>query len=174
MSAWVSLIATALGALIAISGTTLADYLKHRRDERKSLRQDKQQLSTDFILAANRATGMLRRAATRDAGGAATEAAARSAVGDSGIYDARERVLLAAPPNLAAGAEKAFQAVRQLRDAVLAGNTADSAPCRAAYHRITDAIWQMRQAARANIGAEPLDLDAMADASRQPQDDSAG
>lgn len=55
MSAWISLIATALGALIAISGTTLADYMKSRRDEYRDLRQNKQQLSTEFILAATQA-----------------------------------------------------------------------------------------------------------------------
>ncbi len=174
MSTWVPLAATALGALIAISGTTLADFLKNRRDERRDLRQSREQLSADFILAATSATGGLRQAALPAAGETGRAAAARSAVGDSGIYEARERVLLAAPPNLAVAAEKAFQAVVRLRDAVLAGAAPDSPPYRAAYLSVTDSVWQMRQAARANVGADPLDLDTLAEVDRHAAKGTGG
>jgi hypothetical protein len=147
MSAWIPLIATGLGGLIAISSAALSDFLKNRRDERNAQRQSKEQLSIQFILAANRATGLLRRVTSRGLDLAALPVAAREAVGDSGLYDARELVLLSAPKNLAAAAEKAFHPVLAIRDAVITGGQPDSPAYRQAYRNCIQAIWDIWQAA---------------------------
>lgn len=123
---WYSLVATALGAIIAFSGSTLSELLRSHRDERRSQTQTKHQVAIDFILAANRAHGRLRQIARQGMNEPERQKAAREAVGKSGLYDAREHMLISAPPSMALATEKAFFSVMAVRDAVISDSQLDS------------------------------------------------
>lgn len=161
MTAWLSLAATIVGALVAISGGILNDFFKTRRDDRKAMSQDKYKITIEFILAANRAVGFLRRVNKNDIEAASLAAVARNAVGNSGLYDAREQVLMSAPHDIAVAAERAFQAIRAIRDIIGGGTEVNSLEYRQAYMRYSEAIWSVRQNARANLGIDVLDLTQM-------------
>ena len=113
---WISLVATALGAIIAFSGSTLSESIKHKREESRGQIQAKHQISTDFILAANSAHSRLREVTSKTLEVSQLPTAARDAVGSSGLYDAREQVLISAPPEMALAAERTFQSVIIIRD----------------------------------------------------------
>jgi hypothetical protein len=158
---WTSLVATALGAIIAFSGSTLAEFIRSRRDERRNRTQTKHQVAIDFILAANRAHGLLRRVAWQRMEPSQLEKAARDAVGNSGLYDAREQMLISAPPGMALATEKAFFSIMAIRDTIASSSRLDSPAYRQAQKVFDQAIWAVRQAAREDIGNIGLDLDKM-------------
>lgn len=158
---WTALAATALGAIIAFSGSVLSEFIRSRREERKSRTQTKHQVAIDFILAANRAHGLLRRVAWQAMEASQLQKAARNAVGNSGLHDAREQVLISAPHGMALATERAFFAVIAIRDAIASGSRLDSPAYRQAKGDFDHAIWSVRQAAREDIGIIGLDLDQM-------------
>jgi hypothetical protein len=84
--------------------------------------------------------------------------AAREAAGNSGLYDAREHMLISAPPSMALATEKAFFSVMSVRDAVISNSHLDSPAFLKAKQDFDQAIWDFRQAAREDIGNVGLDL----------------
>lgn len=154
-------VATALGAIIAFSGSTLSESIKHKREESRGQIQAKHQISIDFILAANSAHSRLREVTSKTLEVSQLPTAARDAVGSSGIYDAREQVLISAPPEMVLAAERTFQSVIIIRDIVSDGSKLDSPSYRQAFNAFAQAIWTFRQAVRVELGIATLDLDEM-------------
>jgi hypothetical protein len=159
MTAWISLIATALGAVIVIAGNFASDLMRSRREDRKHLTDDKHRQAIEFTLAANNAQGRLRRVPGQGLTGDGLSLAALDAVGNSGVYDARERALLSSPPEMVMAIEVAFREVLAVRDAVAAGSKPDSPGYRKVSDRFERAIWFLRQTAREQLGAATLDLE---------------
>ncbi len=58
--AWFSLVATALGAVIAFSGSTLSDTLRSRRELTRSQLAAQHNMTVDFIMSVNSAHELLR------------------------------------------------------------------------------------------------------------------
>lgn len=161
MVQWSSLIATALGAIIAFSGGTLSEILRSHRDDKKNRTEAKHQIAVDFLLAANRAHGQVSQLARHPIDSPQLPKAARGAVGDSGIYDARERILISAPPTVALAAEKVFASVITFRNVIISDPQEDSPAYREARDDFEQAIWSFRQAVRGEIGNAGLDIDRM-------------
>ena len=159
MAAWISLIATALGALIAFSGSTLSEGIRSRREQARSQLETQRKMTVDFILAVDNVHSLLRKVATQSMDISQLPTAAREAVGSSGIYGTREQMLTSVPPKIAYAAETAFHALLAIRDVVSSGSTLDSSPYDQAYDDWAGAIWTLRQTAREAFGVAPLDLD---------------
>lgn len=159
MAAWISLIATALGALIAFSGNALAEGMKSRREQARSQLETQRQITVDFILVTNKVHGLLRQVAMQSMEAADLRAAAREALGNSEIYGAREQILISAPPEVAVAAEAEFHALIAIRDAVERSAKPGSASYNQAYNDWAAAAWTLRQAARQAFGIAPLNLD---------------
>jgi hypothetical protein len=157
--AWFSLVATALGAVIAFFGSTLSDGLRSRRELLRSRLDSQHQTTVDFIMSINSAHELLRDAASQSLEISMLQDAARKAVSDSGLYAARERTLISASPTVALAAETSFQAIIAIRDAISAGGKLDSSSYRQANHIWEQKIWALRQATREGSGASPLDVD---------------
>ena len=158
---WYSLVATALGAVIAFSGSALSEVIRSRRDDRRNSVQTKHQAAIEFILSANRAHSRLRLVARNPVEPSQLEEAAREAVGSSGLYDAREHMLISASPGMAFATEKAFFSVMGIRDTIMSNSHLDSPAYLQARKDFDQAIWGVRQAARKDIGNIGLDLDEM-------------
>jgi hypothetical protein len=133
--AWFSLIATALGAVIAFSGSTLSDGLRSRRELIRSQLEPQHRTTMDFIMSINNAHELLRDAAGQSVEASELSAAAREAIKDSGLYATREQMLISVSPEVALAAESAFHSIIAIRDAVSAGGTLDSSPYRPTRHR---------------------------------------
>ncbi len=78
---------------------------------------------------------------------------------DSGLYAAREQILISASPEVALAAEAAFQSVISIREAVSADGNLDSSSYRQAIRVFDQNIWALRQATRKGFGASPLDVE---------------
>jgi hypothetical protein len=157
--AWFSLIATALGAVIAFSGSTLSDGLRSRRELTRSQLEARHQVTVDFIMSINNAHELLRDVASQSIEISELPDAARKAIKDSGLYTTREQMLISVSPEVALAAEAAFHSIIAVRDAVSADGNLDSSSYRQANRVFDQKIWALRQATRKGFGASPLDVD---------------
>jgi hypothetical protein len=157
--AWISLVATALGAVIAFSGGILTEGVRSRREQARSQLEAQRQLTVNFILATDSAHGLLRNVAADQVEPSQLRDAARKAVGDAGLYASREQMLITVPSEIALAAERTFHSIIEIRDAISHGSKLNESPYREAYQTYAEAIWSLRQAARQGFGVAPLDLD---------------
>jgi hypothetical protein len=151
-----SLAATALGALIALAAGLSTEAARSRRERRILLDQRRWDAYIDFALALQRSNDTLRVVSRRPS----SERNERviDALERTGIYSARERVIVAGSTAMVLAAEAAFRSFMKLRDAVLAGRSVtwpDYAPVRDEF---SIAIWELRQRMRLELGATPIDL----------------
>ncbi|GAA4684225.1 hypothetical protein GCM10023347_44040 [Streptomyces chumphonensis] len=158
---WGTLIATVSGGSIAITGTVLADHLRHRREGGRELAERRRAVSVDFIGAAETCHARLRQLAQESAeetGRTADELAAqaRAALADSGLGEARERLFIDASATVAGAGQTMFQRLRALQAAVAAGAQPSSAAFHNAYHPYIGAVWAYRVAVRAETEGRSL------------------
>lgn len=159
---WSTLISTAIGAVLALGGTVIAHVLSSRDGRKRDTLADQRRAYLDFALAAEAAHDGLRRAADpgRPHGDLAVET--RHAMSESGVYGARETLLVTASPAINGAGEQVLRGLRRMRKAIRAGATLGTRPYHDTYHQVADALWRLRSTARAEFGHEPLrpeDLD---------------
>jgi len=148
-----------LGAIIALSGTLLADVRRDRRQRVRDRDLDQRRYCSALSVAMTEALGNLRVAAaeTDDAARRAATVAAMEPV-----YPAREQLLLSSRADVAVAGEEVFHRLVDVRTAVRSGATLDSAAYHDRYHAYSDALWRFRLAVRADLQEPPLspgDLD---------------
>ena len=152
----ISLLAVALGAVIALAATLGAEALRARSEHARVLAQLGYECYLEFLAAYVRANDALRAIC---ASGQATPAGVADAMRDSGLYIARERLLATGSPAVVLAGETAFRSVLDMRDAVADGKVLDWPDFRPANDGIAKEAWTLRQAARTALGGVPLDLD---------------
>lgn len=155
---WTPIVSTIAGAVIAFSGTVAADHLRRRDSRHRYSYAERQRANAESVLALGAGMEALRGAGAgsradrrRDAADAALTAA--------GVYAARERLLLVASAPVAKAGEAAFTALIRVRDAVRSGSATGSDEFHRAYHLFEDALWQLRERVRDDLGAPPLRLE---------------
>lgn len=162
---WSALVSAAVGAVLALSGSLLVEVRRDRQQRRRDRRTEQRTSVIEFTLALNAALGALRDVARGSAEAGDRVSAAARAVGDSGVYAARENLLISAAPQLLVAAEDAFHRLIGVRDAVRSGEGLDSLPYHDAYHSYADSLWRFRLAVRAD-----LDVQGLTPATLQRQD----
>jgi hypothetical protein len=153
---WPTAIGTVIGAAIAIIGTVLAHILTTRDSRKAEHRNDQRQSYLDFALAAEAAHDRLRQVADPKLHFEDLTVAARRAVSESGIYAARERLLVIGSPAINKAAERVVQRLRFMRKAVRDGARLGTVEFHDVYHPLANALWNLRQTARREFGYEPL------------------
>src|SRR3954463_3889355 len=118
------LIATTVGAAIALSGTLLADVRRDRRQRDRDNQQLRREVYVGFALALNTAHDTLRQVGNGPATGDERRTAAGRALGE--VYGARERLLMIATEPVAVAGEAAFLRLGDIRNAVRDGATTKS------------------------------------------------
>jgi hypothetical protein len=158
----VPLISTGIGAAIALGGTVLADLMRSRDTRERDRITDRRDVYLQLTLAHGLALQELRDVAGRSFGSEADRlAAVAAAMTVSGIYPARDRLLMAAPRWVLRSAEIAFDRLIRLRDVVRTGVAVRSIDYHEAYHPYGEAMWALRNAIRTDLGASrmtPADL----------------
>ncbi|MEV0456734.1 helix-turn-helix domain-containing protein [Catellatospora methionotrophica] len=86
---------------------------------------------------------------------------ANGVVDASGIYAARERLLLSGSAHLVSAAESTFLRLITVRDAIRTGARLHDALYHAAYHPFAETLWKLRLAIRAELGQPPLTAEAL-------------
>jgi hypothetical protein len=170
-----SVVAAAVGAGIALVATVVADLLRSRRDRLMSVRGVRQECYLLFMLALQQANDALRAIGPDDAD---RSTAAGAALRESGLYGARERLLVTGSPQMVLAGETVFRSLLDLRDAIAGGQSLIWPDYRPATDRLAAAVWALRQTARTEFDGRTLDLDqihavqaaAITDRLRQPAD----
>ena len=156
---WVTLVSTVSGAVLALGGTVIA-YVFSARDRRsRENRGDRRQSYIDYILAVEAAHSALRRVAdpNRTRGDLSVEAA--EAMTNSGVYGAREKLLVTADRGIVRAGETTLEALSKMRRAARHGATLDTLEWHNAYHQYAEAVWALRRAARTDLGADQITPD---------------
>ncbi|MGW7052670.1 CchlQ [Streptomyces sp. NPDC054887] len=148
--------ATLGGAVIAMSGTVLADHLRTRHEDDRGLESRRREVYVEFIAAAGSAHTALRRLANSPDAATDLEAASRAALVDAGLHEIRERLFVDASAKVAGAGQSMFERLRALRNAV-AGGACDTSPAfHEVYHPYLDAVWAYRVAVRNELEGRSL------------------
>ncbi|BFV55950.1 hypothetical protein KCMC57_up10540 [Kitasatospora sp. CMC57] len=156
---WGTLVATLGGAVIAISGTVLADRLRNRHEDDRGLGARRREVYTAFIAAASTAHAELVRLARNSADpglAGQAEEASRAVLVDAGLYDVRERLYIDASEPVAGAGQRMFEQLRALRRVVADGAPQSSTAFHDAYHPYIEAVWAYRVAVRAELEGRAL------------------
>ncbi|WP_371649946.1 MULTISPECIES: CchlQ [unclassified Streptomyces] len=153
---WGTLVATFSGGSIAISGTVLADYLRHRREGERGVGARRRAVYLEFITAAEACFTRLRHLAQTPGEEPDLEAATRVALREGGIQEVRERLFIEASTGVAGAGQGMFEQLRALRRAVATGAGADSRVFHEAYHPYIAAVWAYRVAVREELEGQSL------------------
>ncbi|MFJ5309267.1 hypothetical protein [Streptomyces sp. NPDC088350] len=114
---WGTLAGTALGAVLGVGTTLVAERARWRREHTARERAVKQQLYAEYLGALSLTTHQLRDL-KRDAGLSREERIRRAGevLGSTAAYNLRYQMLIIAPEPLGTTADQAFRCVRDLRD----------------------------------------------------------
>ncbi|MET8678604.1 CchlQ [Streptomyces sp. NPDC004647] len=153
---WGTLVATVSGGSIAISGTVLADYLRHRHEDDRGVGEQRRAVYIQFITAAEACHARLRQIAQAPSTEVDPDRATRAALSDAAIYEARERLFIDATTVVARAGQAMFEKLRALQRAVAAGADPTSSAFHDAYHPYIGAVWSYRVAVRRELEGQSL------------------
>lgn len=153
---WFSIVATALGATIALAGTLLADGRRQHEQRDRDRRQESWLGAIEFSYALDAAHSALRGVARSDDADNALFEAAGEAVDKAGLYKARERLLVAADREIVIAGEAAFRALIAIRNVIRDGALLATTEYHDAYHLFAEKLWEFRMLVRTHAGNQPL------------------
>ncbi|MFG3499474.1 CchlQ [Streptomyces sp. NPDC047928] len=153
---WGTLVATVSGGSIALCGTVLADYLRHRHEVGRGEGERRRAVYLEFITAAEACHSRLRQIAQDPGSEADLEAATRAALSDAAVYEARERLFIEATTAVAGAGQAMFERLRALQRAVAAGAGPASPGFHDAHHPYIGAVWAYRVAVRQELEGQSL------------------
>ncbi|WP_322751602.1 MULTISPECIES: CchlQ [unclassified Frankia] len=156
---WTTLVATLGGGALALSGTILADVLRHHDEKDRSREANRRSLYIDFVSAVGVCHTRLRQIAEGSETPSNREVSTRAALADAGIYEARERLFIDATSTVAGAGQAMYEQLRALRRVVAAGASISSASFHDAYHPYLDAVWHYRRYVREELGTKALSPD---------------
>ncbi|MEU8915328.1 CchlQ [Streptomyces nigrescens] len=153
---WGTLVATLGGGGIAISGTVLADYLRHRHERDRGAEARRREVYIEFISAAGVCHARLRQIAQDPGAEADLDAATRAALSDAAIHEVRERLFIDATTTIAGAGQAMFAHLRSLQRVVATGASSTSPAFHDVYHPYLAAVWAYRVAVRDELEGLPL------------------
>ncbi|MGI5376356.1 hypothetical protein ACQEV2_19275 [Streptomyces sp. CA-251387] len=152
---WTTLAGTALGALVGVGSTLLADRARWRRDLADRTRQERKQIYVTVLTKYRLAYEAMHAAAVAGRGqdDGARETSVREAFRASGCDEARETALICAPQEMSDVLEKVYATLRDLQDAFAAGDPPlDSPEWQERRLQHAEAVWAARAAMRRDLG----------------------
>lgn len=143
---------TALGALVGAGSTMAADRSRWKRDHFTREHTTRRELYSQYLAALSLTTHRLRD--LRRLGPTAREERARQAgdvLSTSGAYQARYQMLITAPDALAEPTERAFRALRDLRDRFDQPDVRKDPEWDAAMNTVSETMGTLKQAMRDDL-----------------------
>ena len=153
---WLPLVSTALGAVIALSGSLLTSMRSGRDQLDREREAHRRQAYLDFAAGLNSAHAALRAVIGAPATSEHRRALADAAVGESGLYRVREQLLMLGSATVATAGESAFLALIEVRDVARTTTGLDSEAYHDAYHQLASELWNFRVVVRADVGERPF------------------
>ncbi|MFF2436667.1 hypothetical protein ACFVU4_21230 [Streptomyces sp. NPDC058107] len=150
---WIPLLSTAVGAVIGVASTLIADWMRVNRSQKDGYQTLKRQLYGDYLAALSQTRHSLRTAAQSSS--EPVEVRARMALDafkDAKAYEARYQVALVASDRVTEASTSAFNALRNLRDLVESGGGTHSDPdYRAVQNQWADRFAELRRSMRSDL-----------------------
>ena len=151
---WISPVSTALGAVIGVGATLLADRLRWRREREGRALETRRQLYAEYSAALSRIRIALNEAASdASLSGEERRRRVRELFLAPGPYELHHQMAILAPQEVIDASGTAFRILRDTRDCVLEGASAASP----AYIGLEDAydaaVAELRQVMRRDLGA---------------------
>ncbi|MFI8793632.1 hypothetical protein [Streptomyces sp. NPDC055105] len=143
---WSTLVATAVGTVLGVLATLVADHVRWRRDRSERNRDTLRTAFTEYLTTLSTAKDAFSRAEP------SPERVGKGhvAIGEHGVYAAQQQLELVAQRTLVDKAGRATLSVLDFHDAVVAGHTTNSQEYvnawRAARHTRAALIEEMRKA----------------------------
>ncbi|MFF6878377.1 MULTISPECIES: hypothetical protein [unclassified Streptomyces] len=151
--AWISLLATLTGGVIALGSALLVEHRRARREAVSEWHRTRRELYSRFLAAHAQAGSDLRNiAATSGLDAGERYRLTRSAY--THCYASRHELELLAPPSVVRPAEECSRAVRMMRDAVSEGARLDSDAFEELTRRYLELRLETRGAMRSDISAD--------------------
>jgi hypothetical protein len=139
-----------------LTASVLLEWFRSRSARRFSNEQARLECYVTFAIALQQANDGLRAISPAESD---RDVRVRMAMQASGLYSARELLLIVGTPAMVVQAERVFRSLLEMRDAVARGDQLTWTDYRPASDAIAKAIWSLRQATRAEFGAARLRLD---------------
>ncbi|MER7108558.1 CchlQ [Streptomyces sp. NPDC000229] len=134
-----------------MSGTVLADCLRHRHEDDRGAGERRRAVYLEFIRAAEACHARLWQIAQALGAEADLDAATRAALNEAAVYEARERLFIDASTAVASAGQAMFEGLRALRHVVAAGAEPASPAFHDAYHPYIATVWAYRVAVREEL-----------------------
>jgi hypothetical protein len=153
---WMTLLATVAGGAAALLGTVVAHLLGTREDRRRENSADRRAAYVEFLVALDAGFARLRQLADPDDPPKDLEIQTRYALGNAGVYETREKLLLVGNPAVQTPAQRTLERLNGVRRAIRDGAKLQSMAYHNAYHPFAEALWRLRAAIRHDLGATGL------------------
>ncbi|GGX11367.1 hypothetical protein [Streptomyces chartreusis] len=152
---WGTLAGTALGAILGVSTTLLAERSRWRRENSARERAVKQQLYAEYLGALSLTTHRLRDL-KRDAGLTREDRMKQAGeiLGSTNAYHLRYQMLIIAPQGLGDDADQAFMRIRDLRDRFDGADMANDPEWPSAMSAVREALDSLRRTMRSDLTAD--------------------
>jgi hypothetical protein len=170
---WITLASTAIGAALALGATVIAHFLTSRDGRKRETLADQRRAYLDFALAAEAAHDGLRRAADPGRPHEDLTVETRHAMSESGVYGARETLLVTASAEINGAGEVLLRRLAVMRKAIRSGATLGTRAYHDVYHPVADALWRLRAIARSEFGNEPFKPEDLNKTTWDSQEDCA-
>ncbi|MCZ4095988.1 hypothetical protein [Streptomyces sp. H39-C1] len=149
---WGTLAGTALGAILGVSTTLIAERSRWQRESSARERGIKRQLYAEYLGALSLTTHRLRD--LKRSPGLAREERVEQAgeiLGSTNAYHLRYQMLIIAPAMLSESAEQAFMRVRDLRDRFDEPDISADSEWSSTMRSVSDALDSLRRAMRSDL-----------------------
>ncbi|MGW3580654.1 hypothetical protein ACWDM8_04950 [Streptomyces rubiginosohelvolus] len=150
---WISLVSTALGAIIGVGSTLLADRVRWRRDRAGQDLDVRRQMYADYTAALSRIRTALHECVQEDIRASERPRRIREVFLVPGAYEIRHQLAIVAPPEVVEAARSAFVVLRDTRDLLVAGASVDDAAYAEAEEELDAAVAELRTVMRLDLGA---------------------
>ncbi len=150
---WISPVSTALGAVIGVGSTLLADRLSWRRDRAGQSLDARRQLYGDYTAALSRMRTALNECAQTDIPAEERPQRVRELFLAPGAYEIRHQLAIVAPRDVVEAARIAFVVLRDTRDLLLQGPATDTDAYAELEYRFDAAVAELRSVMRRDLGA---------------------
>jgi hypothetical protein len=159
---WITLLSTLLGALVGVGSTILVERTRFSRDRRYHREEIRREAYASFLTELSRAYESLWSLGWGEyLMDQPRAAAARSILRDSGVYQARQRVVILAPQTVSAACNDAFDKLKAVRDALGAGGELESPEFRSADNAYKASVRDLLQVIRSDLQIQdPMQLPA--------------
>jgi hypothetical protein len=152
---WGTLIGTALGAVVGVGSTVLAERSRWKREFATRELSVRRQLYGDYLAALSRTRNELRGLARSPSVPAEERARlAGETFRSGGAYELRYQMAITAPEPVAAPSERALIALRDLHDRLEAGGIHTDESWVACQEAFTTALAELRTAMRADLKSD--------------------